>query len=95
MPDLLAQEATQDMHIERCEFPMIHAVHFVIHGLLGAGVSSASKMDSLGKVNIFPRGQNIDTDARLVERCGIFKSSSRGHAKDFPRDQSAALNWTW
>lgn len=42
-----------DLHIERCEFPLLQAVHFVVHGLLGgagAGVSSTSSIDALGKV---------------------------------------------
>ncbi|KAH8900734.1 DUF1446-domain-containing protein [Thozetella sp. PMI_491] len=46
---LLANEVTPDVFIERCEFPQIQAVNFVVHGILGAGVSSSSKMDSLGK----------------------------------------------
>ena len=35
--------------IERCEFPNILAVHFVIYGPLGRGVSSCRLLDSLGK----------------------------------------------
>lgn len=35
--------------IERCELPEIKAVHFVIYGLLGRGVSSSKLLDSLGK----------------------------------------------
>lgn len=35
--------------IERVEFPHIHAVHFVIYGILGRGVSSATNLDILGK----------------------------------------------
>ena len=39
------------MHIERCELQSIEAVHFVMYDLLGAGVSSTSKIDCLGKVS--------------------------------------------
>ena len=46
----MAEEVTDETYIERCEFLDIGAVHFVIHGILGAGVSSSRKMDSLGKV---------------------------------------------
>ena len=35
--------------IERCEFPNILAVHFVIYGPLGRGVSSCRLLDALGK----------------------------------------------
>ncbi|KIX09203.1 uncharacterized protein Z518_00282 [Rhinocladiella mackenziei CBS 650.93] len=45
---LLAREITPETDIERCEFPRIQAIHFVIHGILGAGVSSSVKMDALG-----------------------------------------------
>ncbi|KAJ5503259.1 hypothetical protein N7463_006133 [Penicillium fimorum] len=35
--------------VERVEFPHIHAVHFVIYGILGRGVSSSSRLDGFGK----------------------------------------------
>ncbi|KIX06700.1 uncharacterized protein Z518_04676 [Rhinocladiella mackenziei CBS 650.93] len=35
--------------IERVEFPNIYAVHFVVYGILGRGVSSATNLDILGK----------------------------------------------
>lgn len=35
--------------VERVEFAQIHSVHFVIYGILGRGVSSASRLDGLGK----------------------------------------------
>lgn len=35
--------------VERVEFPRIHAVHFVIYGILGRGVSSSSRLDGFGK----------------------------------------------
>lgn len=35
--------------IERVEFPRIYAVHFVICGILGRGVSSSSRLDGFGK----------------------------------------------
>jgi hypothetical protein len=35
--------------VERVEFDNIHAVHFVIYGILGRGVSSSSRLDGFGK----------------------------------------------
>jgi hypothetical protein len=35
--------------VERIEFTNLKAVHFVIYGPLGRGVSSSSRLDSLGK----------------------------------------------
>lgn len=53
---LLGEDNSDSAKIERCEFPQIMAVHFVIHGVLGSGVGSTSKLDALGKVIIFPIG---------------------------------------
>ncbi|PNP76201.1 hypothetical protein FNYG_10490 [Fusarium nygamai] len=38
-----------EMYVERVEFPGILAVHFVIYGALGQGVSSSARLDALGK----------------------------------------------
>lgn len=46
---LLGEDWRDEYHMERVEFPRIGAVHFVIYGWLGRGVSSASTLDSLGK----------------------------------------------
>ncbi|CAG7976296.1 unnamed protein product [Penicillium salamii] len=46
---LLGEDWRDSFHIERVEFPHIHAVHFVIYGILGRGVSSSSRLDGFGK----------------------------------------------
>ncbi|CCT72845.1 related to DUF1446 domain protein [Fusarium fujikuroi IMI 58289] len=46
---ILADEVSSNVFIDRCEFPQIQAVNFVIHGHLGSGVSSTSNIDALGK----------------------------------------------
>lgn len=52
--ELLGDDAKAVDRIERVEFPEIHAVHFVLVGLLsgggGGGVSSTTRPDALGKV---------------------------------------------
>jgi hypothetical protein len=52
--ELLGKDANAVERIERVEFPLIHAVHFVLVGILsgggGGGVSSTVRADSLGKV---------------------------------------------
>ncbi|KAK5045786.1 hypothetical protein LTR84_008879 [Exophiala bonariae] len=69
---LLADEATPDTYIERCEFLNIRAVHFVIHGILGAGVSSSVKMDSLGKnVAEYLRARHVDMPQKFLEKAAI------------------------
>jgi hypothetical protein len=49
MVKLLGQDWQDDYFLERVEFPNILAVHFVIYGILGRGVSGSSRLDSLGK----------------------------------------------
>lgn len=47
--ELLSGDWADEYWLERVEFPGIHAVHFVIYGILGRGVSGSTKLDSLGK----------------------------------------------
>jgi hypothetical protein len=49
MRELLSNDWKDSFFIERVEFPHIHAVHFVIYGILGRGVSSSSRLDGFGK----------------------------------------------
>lgn len=46
----LMREDWEDWYfLERVEFPTIYAVHFVVYGVLGRGVSSSKLLDCLGK----------------------------------------------
>ncbi|ETS76193.1 hypothetical protein PFICI_11580 [Pestalotiopsis fici W106-1] len=47
--ELMGEDWKDWYHMERVEFPGIRAVHFVVYGALGRGVSSSAKLDSLGK----------------------------------------------
>lgn len=49
MIQLLGEDWSEDYFLERVEFPNIFAVHFVVYGILGRGVSSSTRLDSLGK----------------------------------------------
>lgn len=46
---LMGNDWKDEYFLERVEFPNIRAVHFVIYGILGRGVSSSSRLDNLGK----------------------------------------------
>jgi hypothetical protein len=46
--DLLGEEK-KDYWVERVEFPEIKAIHFVVYGILGDGVSSTSRLDNFAK----------------------------------------------
>lgn len=47
--ELLGKDWKTWFHIERVEMPMIYAVHFVVYGILGRGVSSSTRLDGFGK----------------------------------------------
>lgn len=49
MRQLTGEDWDESFYIERVEFPRIQAVHFVLYGILGRGVSSSSRLDGLGK----------------------------------------------
>ncbi|UPL00897.1 hypothetical protein LCI18_011831 [Fusarium solani-melongenae] len=49
MWSLLGDDADDSYIIERVEFGHIFAVHFVIYGILGRGVSSSTRLDAFGK----------------------------------------------
>ncbi|TPX11477.1 uncharacterized protein E0L32_007896 [Thyridium curvatum] len=49
MKALIGDDWCEELFLERVEFKNLHAVHFVIYGILGTGVSSSTRLDSLGK----------------------------------------------
>jgi hypothetical protein len=49
MVEMMGQDWSEDYFLERVEFPNIFAVHFVVYGILGRGVSSSTRLDALGK----------------------------------------------
>ncbi|KAF4547619.1 Hypothetical protein D9617_39g039540 [Elsinoe fawcettii] len=46
---LLGKDASEVKRSERVEFPNIRAVHFVLFGMLGGGVTNTKRADALGK----------------------------------------------
>ena len=56
-------------HIERVEMARLHAVHFVLYGVLGRGVSSATVLDSLGKgFADYVRAKEVQVPRRVLEQ---------------------------
>lgn len=49
LQELMEDDWNEDFHLERVEFRNILAVHFVIYGPLGRGVSSTRTLDAFGK----------------------------------------------
>ncbi|QYS95432.1 DUF1446 domain protein [Trichoderma simmonsii] len=54
--------------LERVEFANIYAVHFVVYGSLGRGVTSSSRLDNLGKgFAEFIRAVHVDIPQKFLE----------------------------
>ncbi|TGJ79634.1 hypothetical protein E0Z10_g9132 [Xylaria hypoxylon] len=49
LKELMGDDWQDWFYVERVEFAKIRAVHFVVYGALGRGVSSSARLDSLGK----------------------------------------------
>jgi hypothetical protein len=55
-------------HVERVEFPHIFAVHFVVYGVLGRGVSGSSRLDSFAKgMGDWLRDVVVEVPVKLLE----------------------------
>ncbi|KAL4985401.1 hypothetical protein BDW68DRAFT_145096 [Aspergillus falconensis] len=68
MRALLGSDWRDEYFIERVEFPTIGAVHFVVYGILGRGVSSSSRLDGFGKgVADWLRDVVVEVPVALVE----------------------------
>ncbi|KAL4910150.1 hypothetical protein BDW74DRAFT_186330 [Aspergillus multicolor] len=68
MRALLGKDWRDEYFIERVEFPVTGAVHFVIYGILGRGVSSSSRLDGFGKgAADWIRDVRVDVPVSLLE----------------------------
>jgi hypothetical protein len=57
----------KDLEVVRHEFPHLHAVHFVLKGLLGSGGSSNLRVDPVGKaVGEYIRAKHVSIPAELL-----------------------------
>ncbi|KAK0388936.1 hypothetical protein NLU13_2513 [Sarocladium strictum] len=66
--ELLGDDWDARYSIERCEFPQLNAVHFLIRGFLQEGVSSSSILDGFGKsIGEFLRARVVDLPVAFVE----------------------------
>ncbi|KAB2578049.1 hypothetical protein BFW01_g9377 [Lasiodiplodia theobromae] len=58
---------SEQFHVERVEFARIKAVHFVVYGFLGRGVSSSPRLDCFGKgFADYVRDKWVDVPAALL-----------------------------
>ncbi|OQV06762.1 hypothetical protein CLAIMM_11289 [Cladophialophora immunda] len=69
MQELIGDDWRDEYWIERMEFAQIHAVHFVIYGILERGVLASTLLDSLGKgFTDYIRAKVVDVPAEILEQ---------------------------
>ncbi|EAT77841.2 hypothetical protein SNOG_14649 [Parastagonospora nodorum SN15] len=69
---LMGKDWKDSYAVERIEFPEIYAVHYVIYGPLGRGVSSSKLLDSLGKgFAEFIRAVHVDVPKKFLKSNGV------------------------
>ncbi len=58
---------TADLRVDRFDLPNIRAVNFVIHGLLGEGVASSTRVDAQAKgLGEYLRAKVVDVPTALL-----------------------------
>jgi len=78
LQELMGDDWQDDFFIERMEFPHIWAVHFVIYGPLGRGVSSCRLLDCLGKgFADYIRDKLVDVPEKFLAEVDAIKQERR------------------
>ncbi len=78
LQELMGDDWEEDFFVERMEFPHLNAVHFVIYGPLGRGVSSCRLLDALGKgFADYVRDKVIDIPEKLLQDMEGIKQDRR------------------
>ena len=68
LKEMFGESWDDKFYIERVEFPKIMAVHFVVYGVLGRGVSGSSRLDSFAKgMGDWLRDVEVDIPSILLE----------------------------
>jgi hypothetical protein len=65
---MFGESWSNKFHVERVEFPAIMAVHYVVYGVLGRGVSGSSRLDSFAKgIGDWLRDVVVDVPVKFIE----------------------------
>ena len=68
MKELIGKDWRDEFKIERVEFPNIYAVHFVVYGILGRGVSSSTLLDNRGKgFTDYIRAKHVEVPEKFLQ----------------------------
>ncbi|KAL0940044.1 DUF1446 domain-containing protein [Colletotrichum truncatum] len=80
--ELLGDDWQDQYVVERCEFPGLWAVHFVVKGILQNGVSSSSILDGFAKsVGEFIRARVVDLPSDLIYLEDCLRRSAEENAR--------------
>jgi hypothetical protein len=78
LKEMFAESWDSSYFIERVEFPQIMAVHFVVYGVLGRGVSGSSRLDAFAKgMGDWLRDVLVDVPVRFLEGRGLGRNGVR------------------
>ena len=79
LQELMGETWEDWFFIERCEMPRIKAVHYVVYGPLGRGISSSKILDGLGKgFAEFIRDRHVPIPKKFLGKWESF-ASPRAH----------------
>lgn len=82
MQELIQGDWRDGYFLERVEFPKIMAVHFVVYGILGRGVSGSSRLDALGKgFADYVRDKVVEMPAKFLERAKYVNGLEGSHMR--------------
>ena len=78
LKEMFAESWDESYLIERVEFKKIYAVHFVVYGVLGRGVSGSSRLDSLAKgMGDWLRDVVVDVPVKFLKGRGLGDNGSK------------------
>jgi hypothetical protein len=82
---MFGESWSEKFFIERVEFDKIYAVHFVVYGVLGRGVSGSSRLDAFAKgMGDWLRDVEVDVPVKFIEgrqrkaQDGRYKAGGKG-----------------
>lgn len=88
LKEMFGDSWSDKFHVERVEFPKIYAVHFVVYGVLGRGVSGSSRLDAFAKgMGDWLRDVVVDVPVKFIEgrqmkaKGGRYAESGVGQAR--------------
>ncbi|KAF2661960.1 DUF1446-domain-containing protein [Lophiostoma macrostomum CBS 122681] len=82
LKELMADSWNESYFIERVEFPKIMAVHFVVYGVLGRGVSGSSRLDAFAKgMGDWLRDRIVDVPVKILDGRHVRSSGKKDLGK--------------